>query len=95
VNGGGDGNFEDATAEPESGSSDWSTTEVQAVAVGPCIDGLVAIRLADGSNNQLPVPEELTPFLRPEMRVLLYHGPRGELLGWCLPDRQVGVDLRT
>ena len=69
--------------------------EARAVAVGPCIDGRVAIRLADGTEQQLPVPEELSAVLRPGMKVVLYHAARGELLGWCLTDERLGVDLRT
>jgi hypothetical protein len=79
---------------PRDRSADWNTTEVQAVAVGPCIGSRVPIRLADGSEQQLPVPDELTAALRPGSRVVLYHGARGELQGWCLPDELMGVDLR-
>jgi hypothetical protein len=68
---------------------------VPAVAVGPCVEEQVAIRLADGSEQQLSVPEELSAVIRRGMTVVLYHGSRGELLGWRLPDGQVGVDLRT
>jgi hypothetical protein len=69
--------------------------EVQAVAVGPSIDGHVVIRLADGSEEKLSVPEELPVAIGKGTRVVLYRQRRGELLGWCLPDEQVGVDLRT
>jgi hypothetical protein len=29
------------------------------------------------------------------MRMVLYHAPCGRLLGWCLTDERLGVDLRT
>jgi hypothetical protein len=68
-----------------------------------CVEGTVLadskgasaqLRLADGSELELPVPEDLSKLFREGQRVLLYHDAGGELLGWYLPDEQMGLDLR-
>ena len=43
----------------------------------------------------LAVPEHLSHLLQPGLRVVLYHGPGAALLGWYLPDRGIGFDLRS
>jgi hypothetical protein len=67
---------------------------VNAVALGATADGFVRLGLDDGSERQLSVPEEMSELLRPGERVVLYDDPNGELLGWYLPEHDVGQDLR-
>jgi hypothetical protein len=57
--------------------------------------GHVRVRLEDGSELELAVPEELSDLIRPGLRLVLYHGPGAALLGWYLPDRGIGIDLRS
>lgn len=76
-------------------SGERPRTSVEAVALGPCVAGRVALRLSDGGELQLSVPEPLCGFFHLRARVVLYHGPDRELLGWLLPDQQIGVDLGT
>lgn len=73
---------------------DRDTVTVDAVAIETPVDGRVRIRLGDGSERQLSAPEEISELLRPGLRVVLYHGPNSELLGWYLPEHNVGLDLR-
>jgi hypothetical protein len=76
---------------------DEGTITVDAVVVETTADRRVRARFEDGSEQQLPAPapEEMSEHLAPGVRVVLYHGPNGELLGWYLPDHEVGQDLRT
>jgi hypothetical protein len=67
---------------------------VDAVAIETSADGSVLLRLEDGSEQELSAPEEMFDLLRPGLRVVLYHGPGGELHGWYLPEHKVGLDLR-
>lgn len=75
-------------------SPDKSTIRVEAVASEMTADGRVRLRLEDGGERFLPPPNEMSEFLRPGLRVVLYYAPNGELLGWFLPDYEVGQDLR-
>jgi hypothetical protein len=68
---------------------------VEATVLGTGEGSRAQLRLADGSERELHVPEELSELFRPGQRVLLYHGAGGELLGWYLPDEQMGFDLRA
>jgi hypothetical protein len=75
---------------------DHDTVTVDAVVIETTADRGVRLRLENGSEEQqLSAPEELSEFLRPGLRVVLYHGPSGELLGWYLPEHEVGRDLRS
>jgi hypothetical protein len=68
---------------------------VEATVLGDCEGARAQLRLADGSERELPVPEEFSGLFRQGQRVLLYYGAGGELLGWYLPDEQMGLDLRA
>lgn len=81
--------------EPRDGSPLERHTEcVEATALGSWEGARARLRLADGSERELHVPEELSGLFRQGQRVLLYHGTGGELVGWYLPDEQMGLDLR-
>ena len=68
---------------------------VEATVLADCEGPRAQLRLADGSERELPVPEELAGLFRQGQRVLLYHGAGGELPGWYLPDERMGLDLRA
>ena len=68
---------------------------VDAVVIETSADGGVRLRLEDASEQQLSAPEEMSQLLRPGLRVVLYHSPNGDLLGWYLPEHGVGNDLRS
>jgi hypothetical protein len=44
--------------------------------------------------QQLLVSDELSGLLRPGLRVILYCGPNGELLGIFIPELMIGQDWR-
>jgi hypothetical protein len=69
-------------------------SKVEAVVVETSADARALLRLEDGSEQQLSAPEEMSELLRPGLRVILYHGPDDELLGWYLPEHEIGLDLR-
>ena len=81
--------------EPFGSSPGEQSAEVEAVTVTAPDGGDVRVRLEDGSERDLPVPEHLSGLIRPGLRLVLYHGPGAELLGWYLPDRGIGFDLRS
>jgi hypothetical protein len=68
---------------------------VEAVTVAAPAGGYVRVQVEDGSEQNLAVPEHLSHLLQPGLRVVLYHGPGAALLGWYLPDRGIGFDLRS
>jgi hypothetical protein len=68
---------------------------VEATVLADCEGERARLRLADGSERELPVPDEFSGLFRQGQRVLLYHGASGELLGWYLPDERMGLDLRV
>lgn len=74
---------------------DGGTVTVDAIVVETSANGRVRLRLDDGSEQELAAPEQIAELLRPEVQVVLYHGPAGELLGWYLPEHNVGWDLRS
>lgn len=67
---------------------------LEAVAIGPCAGTRAAVRLADGTEREITVPISLSDLICAGMRVILYCEAGGELVGWSLPERQVGHDLR-
>ena len=69
--------------------------QIEAVAVTPPMGGWVGLRLEDGSERRLSVPDGLCDLLRPGLRVVLYHGDGGGLAGWYVPDQGIGFDLRS
>jgi hypothetical protein len=73
---------------------DTDTVTVDAIAIGTTADGRMRLRLEDDSERQVSAPEEMSELLRPGLRVVLYYRPSGELLGWYLPEHNVGLDLR-
>jgi hypothetical protein len=88
--GGGEPGWEPRDSSPLERHADC----VEAVVLGS--EGARAqLRLADGSERELAVPEEFSGLFRQGQRVLLYHGAGGELLGWYLPDERMGLDLRA
>jgi hypothetical protein len=84
---------------PGSEPRDSSPLERYAVCVEAAVLGSegarAQLRLADGSEQELLVPDEFSGLFREGQRVLLYHGAGGELLGWYLPDERMGLDLRA
>lgn len=74
---------------------DKGTVTVDALVSGTTADRRVRVRLEDGSERQLPACENMSELVRPGQRVVLYYGPGGELLGWYLPEDEVGYDLRS
>jgi hypothetical protein len=81
--------------DPFGSSPGEQAAEVEAVTVTAPVGGHVRVRLEDGSEQDVPVPEHLSGLIRPGLRLVLYHGPGAELLGWYLPDRGIGLDLRS
>jgi hypothetical protein len=61
--------------------------------VGRWGEDRVLIRLEDGRALEAPAPEPVADF-DVDDRVDVYFGSDGELLGWYLPDKKHGVDLR-
>jgi hypothetical protein len=68
---------------------------IQAVAATRPAGGWVGLRLDDGSERRLSVPEGADELLRPGLEVILYHGAGGGLAGWYVPDQGIGFDLRS
>jgi hypothetical protein len=81
--------------EPLGFSPGEEPAELEAVTVTAPAGGHVRVRLEDESEQDVPVPEHLSDLLRPGLRIVLYHGPGAGLLGWYLPDRGIGLDLRS
>jgi hypothetical protein len=75
--------------------SDKGTVTVDAVVIETITDRRVLLRLENGSKELLSVPAEMSELFRPGLRVVLYHSPNGDLLGWYLPEHEVGNDLRS
>jgi hypothetical protein len=73
---------------------DDDTVTVDAVAIETGADGRLLLRLEDGSEQELSAPEQMFELLRPGLQVILYQGPDGGLLGWYLPEHEIGLDLR-
>jgi hypothetical protein len=80
---------------PPNSSSIRHAILVEAVAVSPAVEGEVRLRLEDGGEQQLSVPEDLSDLFRPRLRVVLYQGADGELQGWYVPEHGIGCDLRS
>jgi hypothetical protein len=74
---------------------DEGAVTVDAVVIETTADRRMLLRLENGSEEQLSAPEEMSELLRPGLRVVLYHDPNGELLGWYVPEHEVGYDLRS
>ncbi len=68
---------------------------IETVAALPPAGGWVGLRLEDGSERRLSVPEGMCELLRPGLEVVLYHRPGGGLAGWYVPDQGIGFDLRS
>ena len=81
--------------EPLGSSRSPETAEVRAVTLSEASSGQVRLRLEDGSEQELAVPDHLSRLIRPGLDFVLYHGSDGRLLGWYLPDRGIGLDLRS
>ena len=69
--------------------------QIEAVAVTPPVGGWMGLRLEDGSERRLSVPDGMCELLRPGLGVVLYHGAGGGLAGWYVPDQGIGFDLRS
>ena len=80
---------------PPNSSSTWQAIPVEAVAVSAAVEGEVRLRLEDGGEQRLSVPEDLSDLFRPRLRVVLYQGAAAELLGWYVPEHGIGCDLRS
>ena len=81
--------------EPLGSSRSEETAEIKAVTISAASSGHVRLRLEDGSEQELAVPDHLSHQIRPGLDLVLYHGSDGRLLGWYLPDRGIGLDLRS
>ena len=89
-----------STAPPTPQPSDSTTNGhqrglIEAVAATPPAGGWVGLRLEDGSERRLSVPEGAGDLLHPGLEVVLYHGAGGALAGWYVPDQGIGFDLRS
>jgi hypothetical protein len=68
---------------------------VDAVAVSLVVGGRVCLRLENGIERDLSVPADLRQVFRPGVRVTLYDGVGGGLLGWYAPEQGIGFDFRS
>jgi hypothetical protein len=80
--------------DPLGSSLGDETLVSEAVAMTAPVGGILVLRLADGGEGELEVPAHLCHLIRPGISLILYHDPGGELLGWYVPDRGIGLDLR-
>ena len=80
---------------PDSTTNGHLHGRIEAVAATPPSGGWVGLRLEDGSERRLSVPDGVGELLRPGLEVVLYHGPGGGLAGWYVPDQGIGFDLRS
>ena len=56
-------------------------------------DNGLLVRLYDGRAQELPAPDELSDQWKVGDPVLVFFDGR-DVLGWYLPESQIGVDLR-
>jgi DNA-binding CsgD family transcriptional regulator len=56
-------------------------------------EGLV-LRLRDGRDLEVPVPERLRGRVEVGASAIVYFDQRDRVVGWYLPDEELGVDLR-
>jgi hypothetical protein len=80
--------------DPLGSSLDDETLVSEAVAMTAPVAGILMLRFPDGDETELRVPDHLCHLIRPGISLILYHDPGGELLGWYVPDRGIGLDLR-
>jgi hypothetical protein len=81
--------------ESERPSPDKGSVTIDAVVIEATADRRMLLRLENGSEEHRSPPEEMSELFRPGLRVVLYHSPNGDLLGWYLPEHEVGNDLRS
>jgi hypothetical protein len=79
---------------PQGPPPDDGIVMADAVVIETTADGRVRLRLENGSEEELSPREEMFELLRPGLSVVLYQDPDGGLLGWYLPEHDVGHDLR-
>jgi hypothetical protein len=69
------------------------TGSLSGLVIGRWADDQALARLADGRVFELPAPAEVSDFDVGD-RVDVYMDESGTVVGWYLPDRGHGVDLR-
>ena len=57
-------------------------------------DDEVALKLQDGRDLDLPLPENLSDYVDVGTDAIVYFDPCDRAVGWYLPDDELGVDLR-
>jgi DNA-binding CsgD family transcriptional regulator len=67
---------------------------VNATVSGVAHDDEVALRLQDGSDLDVPMPESLVEHVAVGDPAIVYFDPGDRAVGWYLPDDEMGVDLR-
>lgn len=82
------------SGEPLGSSLGDETLVTEAVAMTAPVAGSLRLSLSDGGERELDVPGHLCHLIRPGLSLVLYHDRGGELLGWYVPDRGIGLDLR-
>jgi len=56
-------------------------------------DGLI-LTLQDGRDLDVPVLDEIRPHVRAGAAAIVYFDQQDRVIGWYLPDEEIGVDLR-
>ena len=71
-----------------------AASAIKATVAGLPQDDEVALKLQDGRDLDLPLPEDLSDHVDVGSSAIVYFDPCDRAVGWYLPDDELGVDLR-
>src|SRR4051812_20895773 len=71
-----------------------AASAINATVSGLAHDDEVALRLQDGRDLDLPMPESMSDRADVGSQAIVYFDPSERAIGWYLPEDELGVDLR-
>jgi DNA-binding CsgD family transcriptional regulator len=71
-----------------------AASAVAATVVGAIHEDALALKLRDGREMELPLPDSVSEHAVAGSDAIVYFDPSERAVGWYLPDEELGVDLR-